>query len=60
MKKKSCDWYRVFHGFGQAKFPDGGLVFRLEPIFNTAPAASKNTVPFKCGQNQQKIIISIC
>jgi len=34
--------YRAFHGFGQAKFPDGGLVW-LKQIFNTAPAASKNT-----------------
>jgi len=32
--------YRVFHGFGQAKFPYGGSVFRLEPIYTTAPAAS--------------------
>jgi len=27
---------------------------RLEPIFNTVPAASKNTAPFKIGQNQSK------
>jgi len=40
--------YRVFHGFGQAKFPFG---LRLEPIFNTAPAASKNNAQFKSGQN---------
>jgi hypothetical protein len=26
--------------------------FRLEPIFNTAQAASKNTAQFKSGQNQ--------
>ena len=25
--------------------------FRLEPIFNTAPAASKNNAHFKSGQN---------
>jgi len=35
---KSC---RVFHHFGQAKFPDGSLVLGY-PIFNTAPAAFKN------------------
>jgi len=28
--------------------------FGLEPIFNTAPAASKNTTRFKSGQNQPK------
>ncbi len=26
--------------------------FQLEPIFNTAPAASKNDAQFKSGQNQ--------
>jgi hypothetical protein len=40
----------VFHGFGQAKFPDGSG-FRLEPIFNTTPAASKNDAHFKRVQN---------
>jgi hypothetical protein len=43
--------YREFHRFGQAKFLDG---FGLEPIFNTAPADSKNTAQFKSGQNQPK------
>jgi len=46
--------YREFHRFWKAKFPDGGLIFRLEPIFNTAPAASKNTAQFKSGQNWPK------
>jgi len=32
----------VFHGFGQAKFADDGLNFRLEPIYTTALVASKN------------------
>jgi len=27
-------------------------LFRLRPIFNTAPAASKNNAWFKSGQNQ--------
>ncbi len=35
-------WQRAFHGFGQDRFPDGGLV-QAKPIFNTALAASKNT-----------------
>jgi len=41
---------RAFHRLGQAKVFDGG--FRLEPIFNTAPAASKNDAQFKSGQNR--------
>jgi len=36
--------YRAFHRFGQAKFAYGGLVFGLEPIYSSAPAASKNDV----------------
>jgi len=42
--------YRAFHWSGQAKFLD----VRLESIFNTAPAASKNNARFKRGQNQLK------
>jgi len=34
--------YRVFHGFGQAKFAYGGSIFRLKPIYSTSQAASKN------------------
>jgi len=46
---------RAFHRFMQAKFPDGGLIkFRLEPMFNTAPAASKSTAQFKSDQNWPK------
>jgi len=43
--------YRVFNGFGQAKFPDGGLVLGSSQFFNIAPAAYKNTAHFKSGQN---------
>jgi len=44
--------YRAFHGFGLAKFPDGGSALgSSKPIFNTAPAASKNDARFKRGQN---------
>ncbi len=42
--------YRAFHWFGQAKY------FRLVPIFNTAPAVSKNNAWFKSGQNQPKSV----
>jgi len=45
--------YRAFHGFGQAKFAYGRSV-RLEPIFNTTPAALKNTARFKSVENQPK------
>ncbi len=31
--------YRVFHWFRQARFVDGGSIFKLEPIFATPPAA---------------------
>jgi len=44
-------FYIAFHGFGQAKFHNGGSVFKLEPIFNTSPDASKNEAQFKSGQN---------
>jgi hypothetical protein len=38
----------VFHEFGQAKFADPSwFYFRVEPIYTTAPAASKNDAQFK-------------
>ncbi len=48
--------YRAFHGFVQAKFPDGGSILGSSQLFNNAavPAASKNTAQFKSGQNQPK------
>jgi len=52
LRTLSYELYRVFHVFGQAKLPDGWFGIRLEPIFNTAPAAFKNTAWFKSGQNQ--------
>jgi hypothetical protein len=41
----------VFQGFRQAKFANGGFDFKLKPIFDTAPAASKNEARFKSGQS---------
>jgi hypothetical protein len=43
----------MFHGFGQAKFENSGLIlgsskFILQPM---APAASKNNALFKSSQN---------
>ncbi len=43
----------VFMDLGKLNFPMV-VSFRLKPIFNTAPAASKNTARFKSGQNQPK------
>ena len=45
--------YRAFHRFGRAKFAYC-FDFKLEPIYTTAPAASKNDAQFKSGQNQLK------
>jgi hypothetical protein len=43
--------YSVFRRFRQAKFAYGGFNFKLEPIFATASAASKNGARFKSGQS---------
>jgi len=59
-----CDFKIIFlevvydhiyiHEFGQAKFGFGVLVFRLEKLFNIAPAASKNDTLFKSSQKRLK------
>jgi hypothetical protein len=47
MIRQECQWYRAFHGFGQAKFPDGGLVLGSSQFtLLHAPAASKNDTRF--------------
>jgi len=43
---KLFKYYRAFHRFGQAKFAYGCSGFRLEPIFTTAPPASKYDARF--------------
>jgi hypothetical protein len=45
------DFYSVFQGFSKAKSDNGGSIFKLKPIFDTAPAASKNKARFKSGQS---------
>ncbi len=45
--------YRKFDGFVQAKFTFCGW-FRLQLIFTTFPAASKNNAQCKSGQNRFK------
>jgi len=49
--KQKFHFHWAFHGFGQAKFPNF-FGFKLEPIFTTALAASKNDARFKSGQNR--------
>jgi len=44
-------FYRAFHRFGQAKFPDGGSVLGLSQFSILPPAASKNDAWFKSDQN---------
>ncbi len=45
---------RVFHGFGQAKFPDGGLVLGSSQFSLLPQLPQKNNAQFKRGQNQLK------
>ncbi len=42
--------YSVFHRFRQAKFANGLLDFKNEPIYATAPVVSKNDACYKSGQ----------
>ncbi len=51
---KNSSYYRGFHSFGQAKFPDSGLDLGSSQFFNTAPAASVKDAWFKSGQNRLK------
>jgi hypothetical protein len=41
----------VFQRFGKAKFDYGDSILNLEPIFATAPAATKNNACYQSGQN---------
>jgi hypothetical protein len=43
----------------QAKFTHSGFDFKLEPIFVTAPAASKTTLAVKVVKIDSKITISL-
>jgi len=47
--------YRVFHGFGQAKFPDSGLVLGSSQFSKLPP---KSMLNLKVVKIDQKIIIS--
>ncbi len=52
--------YRVFHGFGQAKFHNDGLALSSKPIFNTAPSALKKTMPASKGVKIDSKISNSC
>jgi len=43
--------YRAFHGFGQAKFPDGGSVLGSSQVSILPQLPQKNDARFKRGQN---------
>jgi len=49
----------VIHKFGQAKFAYGGLLFRLKPIYATAPTALKTMLNLKVVKIDFKIIINL-
>jgi len=44
----------VFHGFGQAKFPDGGSVLGSSQFSILPLVAFKNTSGLKSGKNRPK------
>jgi len=46
--------YRAFQGFGQAKFPNDGLLLGSSPFSLLSQAGSKNDDQFKSGQNRPK------
>jgi len=52
--------YRVFHGFGQAKFPCGGLVLSSSQISLLPQLPQKTTLNLKVVKLDSKIIISLC
>jgi hypothetical protein len=53
------DTKRAFHGFGQAKFPDGGLVLGLSQFSILPQLPPKILLDSKVVKNDPKIIISI-
>jgi len=45
------DRYRAFHGFGQAKFPDGGLILGSRQFSILPQLPQKMMLGLKGGQN---------
>jgi hypothetical protein len=52
--------YRAFHGFGQAKFPDGGSVLGSSQFTQLPQLPLKTTLNLKVVKINPKIIISLC
>jgi hypothetical protein len=50
-------YYRLFHGFGQAKFPDGGLVLGLNQFSILPQLSPKKILDSKVVKIDQKIVI---
>jgi len=53
------EYYRAFHGFGQAKFPDGGSVLGLGQFSILPQLPPKILLDSKVVKIDPKIIISL-
>jgi len=53
-------YYRAFHGFGEAKFPDGDLVLGLGQFLILPQLPPKILLESKVVKIEPKIIISLC
>jgi len=56
----SISCYKAFHGFGQAKFPDGGLVLDSSQFSILPQLPSKILLNSKVVKIDPKIIILLC
>jgi len=59
-KVKAGSFYRAFHGFGQAKFPDGGSVLGSSQFSKLHQLSPKILLDSKVVKIDPKIIISLC
>ncbi len=53
-------FYRVFHGFGQAKFADGGSILGSSLLTLLPQLPLQTMLDLKVAKIDSKIIISIC
>jgi len=54
-----CNFYRAFHGFGQARFPDGGLVLGSSQFSILPQLPLKIVLDSKMAKIDPKVIISL-
>jgi len=54
------NWNRVFHGFGQAKFPDGGSVLGLSQFLKLPQLSLKMMLGLKVVKIDSKISNLLC